>query len=119
MQNRPICSKIIHYRQLTGYTPEKLAEILGMDVDTYIQKERNIDLDLMFLNNIATILEIDIKDLFSDSTPILGIRRKPILITHLEENFIEKLRVIPREVQREIFNLADKAYSDANKTDTV
>lgn len=117
MSNRPISERIAHYRELAKLTSEEMAEMLGMSVETYNKKEQNIDIDFLFLNNVATILNIEVKYLLIDSVreePLIFKRNPPMLVTHSEGNLIEILRRIPTETKEKILNLVIKVYENRN-----
>lgn len=116
MSNRPISTNIKYYRELFGYSERDVAEMLGMDTDAYRLKEDNVDIDLIFLNNLAIIFNTDIKTLISEKAHYMlpYIQKEQIILTDLEQVFIENLRKLPLDKIKKIYNAVNKECGKLN-----
>ena len=114
---RPVSLNIKYYRKIAGFTQAEVAEMLGMDKETYSLKENNIDIDLIFLNNLSTILNTDIGNLICNnfSTALSIPQSQQILLTNIEKIIIEKLRSLPKEKVAEIFEKISDEYDSINR----
>lgn len=111
---RPISNRIAHFRESAGITQQKIADIMGMDLENYQKREENADIDCMFIMNIATILGIEVNNLLNDNEPKTNDKSYyPIapcgIFTRNEECFISALRMLTNEKKSEIINLTRKA----------
>jgi len=117
--SRPISNRIAYFRETAGLTQQKIADIMGMDLENYQKREENADIDCMFILNVATILGIEVDRFLTDNEPKINDKTYfPIapcgFFTRNEECFISALRMLSNERKHEIINLTRKAalYSD-------
>jgi transcriptional regulator with XRE-family HTH domain len=99
-----IAIRICDLREISGLTPQQVAEASGVPLDDYIQYEKGArDFSFSHLFNIAKALGVDISDLLTGESPKLrgyvltrageGLafdRRKAYHYQHLAYNFREK-----------------------------
>ena len=123
---RPISHRITNFREKAGLSQQKVANILGMGLDTYQKREENADIDCMFIMNMATILGVEIKYLLYENTaPKYDNLYYPIapcgIFTRNEECFISALRMLPAERKSEIIDITRKSalYPDKSLKEII
>lgn len=57
--SKEINKRLAYYRRLAGYSQVQLAEILGMKISTYSQRERTGNLSAEFITQVSQILGVD------------------------------------------------------------
>ena len=71
-QLKEIGTRLADLREIRGVSVEEIAKKLGMSVDKYIDYENGEkDFSFSFLYNVASILEVDVTDIMSGTSPSL------------------------------------------------
>ncbi|AHF10206.1 MULTISPECIES: cupin domain-containing protein [Dehalobacter] len=72
-QLKDMGARLLMLRESTGFTPERIAEILDVPVADYLQYETGEkDFSFSFLYNVAGILGVDVLDIISGESPKLS-----------------------------------------------
>ncbi len=117
---KDIQKKIVAYRKAKKISQDELAKLLGVPRSTYAYHESKAqDLSVHFIEQVASALNIDYKDLFP--VPTFTNLREPrfelpksesLILTNFERKIIEKYRLLPMEARKEVRELVDRLYEE-------
>lgn len=100
-----ITAKIKAFRNLRGYSQEKMAELLGIEQTTYSNWEnQKVDLTLKNIQRIADVLEIDVREIWDETK---FVRRAQPKKTNYKSPEPDVLKVMEDEIEY---------LKDANRT---
>lgn len=111
-----ISYRVAHYRKLAGFTQSIMAEKLGMELAKYSRLERNGNMSLKTIKQIADILNIDSDILLCDEPSPPEPKSELFVLTAKEKALITIFRNLPKKNQNKLCKYAlDLAGSKTEK----
>lgn len=117
-KTKEIQNRIISYRKAKKISQDELAKLLNIPRSTYAYHENKAtDLSINFIEDVANALNIPFNDLF----PVFIRLNEPrpeqpkvesFVTTNFEQKLIEKYRMLPTEIRKEVRNFVDELYNE-------
>lgn len=109
-----INERIAKYRRFRGYSQKDMAELIGVNLTTYSQRERSGKVTCDFLIKVAYFLNVNILTLLygTDIEPFTDDEEFSLKLSHTEIDHIKMLRNISRENKKEILELTYNKFKN-------
>ena len=115
--SKSINSRIAKIRKAKGFRQYQVAELLGMKTTAYSQMERTGRIYADRIVSLASIFNVDVKELLFDGAEPVKEIAKPVKIPEpefslTEINLITIMRNFPKTVRDDVYAFIDKKYRE-------